>query len=218
MPCGILGYLSHQQVWLLFPPYLWFYFLTAGEVKTTCYTSRSPGAQVSGLSKARAGQCHAFARGRFLPSGWQQFWSTALSYTHLRALPRLQGPLCSSSSPAQGPSLKLSPCPHLRRYLPGSPGALRVAEEWMGLCHRVVPSLACVPRGINAFPFLSSGSCSLQTPTGPTAWPWPSRTLCGGLGDTRELWSHCKYAPGLCATTQPRAGTAADKRLSAAWG
>lgn len=134
------------------------------------------------------------------------------------ALPSLQGPLCSSSSPAQGPCLKLSPCAPLRRYLPGSPGALRVAEEQMGLCHRVVPSLSCVPTGINAFPFLSSGSCSLQTPTGPTAWPWPSRTLCGGLGDTRELWLHCKYAPGLCATTQPRAGTAAGKRLCAAWG
>lgn len=41
-------------------------------------------------------------------------------------------------------------------------------------------------------PFSSSGSCNRPMPTGPTAWPWPSRTFCGGLEATREPWSHCK--------------------------
>lgn len=112
-------------------------------------------------------------------------------YTHLGPW----CPLCSSSSPARGPALKALACSSSEEVPPMEP--LGWQRKGGAICHRVAPSLACVPTGINASPFLSSGSCSLQTPAEPTAWPWPSRTLCGEPGATGELWSHCKCAPGL---------------------
>lgn len=113
------------------------------------------------------------------------------------ALSSPQSPLGPSSSPSQDPSLKdLSPWSSSGDV---PPRLLWVAEERMS--HRpqgcTVPGSG--PHRHKRIPyFLSSGSCSLQTSAGPTAWPWPSRTSCGGLGATGEPWSHCKCIPRLC--------------------
>lgn len=149
--------------------------------------------------------------------GWQQFWaqSPGLWQNSQAFLALSRGPFAPVGDflsllllqPCRGP-LPLGSFlgPHLRRprsqVLSESSGWQRKGQV---LCLTAVSSLTSATTGLSTFPFLSSG-CSLQTLAGPIAWPWPSQTLCGGLGAAREPWSHCKCFPGLCCYSSTSGG------------
>ena len=158
---------------------------------------------------AGAGQRLAFAQDGFPSSGGS------------RPAARLPGHLGHQNTPpffTHTPGPAQSPVPSappsaLPRAPPSKPFPWSSSEEvpprlcrnpsgwrrkgWV-ICHRAELSLVHVPIVINALPFPSSGSFNLRMPTGPTVWPWPLRTFCGGPGATREPWSHCKCFPRLC--------------------